>query len=1108
MKITRLSIVTFLILSLIGATVFRMTPAQAAQVHEGGEAQGVSRVNGAEQVAAPFAGSGSISLVANSTASENFDSLTSTTGVTTATSLPTGWYFVETGSSVRNNNAYAVDNGASNSGDTFSLGAVSASERALGMLKSSSLTSTIGAQLVNNTGDVLSSILITYTGEQWRFGTAGRNDRLDFQYSTDATSLNTGTWMDANSLDFTAPTQAATGAVDGNLAANRVMISSTISGLSILNGGSLWIRWVDFDATSSDDSLGIDDFSVYPLSSQLTPTPTATPTETSTPTPTPTETPTATPTATPTQTPVPVMVDWVGKLWPDQAQTNTVGSGSMFDVYAQVYKAGVTEPSGQGANIECEIYWSPVASFGGAWIATPNTTAMSYNVDIGNNDEYKGTLGPLASGLYEYTARCEVIGQNSWTFVSDATNNGKITVTGPTDTPTPTATPTETAVPTETPTATATPTETPTATATATATPSATPTVTATPTQTPVPVDVCTAPLTTTMQIQGAGLTTGLAGARTVRGVIVSDNSYNAAITTTTSAFLRGVYIQDLNGDGDPNTSDGLFVFTGNTDIGNIGDVVVVTGTVSEFQGQTQISRSSHQLCGASPLPTPVDVTLPMPSSTDFERYEGMLVRLPQTLTVTNNYYLGRFAEVGLTYGNRLAQPTNVITPGAAAIALQAANKLNYIQLDDALYMQNPDPVVFGGGTSPLNYTNTLRGGDSVSGIVGVMSYSWAGATASPNSYRVRAIQGYTPTFVATNPRPPAPTFSGANVVVAAGNLLNYFNTFGLGNCAGGVGGATMDCRGADTASEFDRQWTKTVKAIIGGGGDVYAFMEMENDGYGASSAIQDLLNKLNAAAGAGTYAFINPDVANGANSLGSDAIKVGMFYKPAKVTPVGTTSVLNSVAFVNGGDTQPRNRPALAQAFQLANGEKFIVVVNHLKSKGSACDTLDSGDGQGECAIVRTNAANALTAWLNTDPTGTGDPDRILVGDMNSYAMEDPITAFKSAGYTNLMYDFLGPDAYSYQFDGQWGYLDHALSTASFASKVVGVVEWHLNADEPVVLDYTTAFKNANQQNIFYGTDQYRSSDHDQVIVALNMQKPLKYYYLPNTIRGFSAGW
>jgi len=310
-----------------------------------------------------------------------------------------------------------------------------------------------------------------------------------------------------------------------------------------------------------------------------------------------------------------------------------------------------------------------------------------------------------------------------------------------------------------------------------------------------------------------------------------------------------------------------------------------------------------------------------------------------------------------------------------------------------------------------------------------------------------------------------------------------------------GVGGAasTSNCRGANNQTEFDRQWPKTVENLVGTGAAVIVVNEIENDGYGSTSAIQFLVDKLNAKAGAGTYAFVNPDTSNGTNSLGTDAIKVGIIYKPSVVTKVGTTATLNNTAFVNGGDGAARNRPALAQAFQEnSTGNRFIVVGNHLKSKGSACDTADAGDGQGNCNVVRTNAANELVDWLEfTNPTGTGETDILIMGDLNSYAKEDPITAIKNAGYTNLIETFGGTYAYSYVFDGQWGYLDHALASASLLPQVTSAMDWHINADEPAVLDYNTEYKSAGQLTNLYAADAFRTSDHDPVVVGLTLTSP-----------------
>jgi uncharacterized protein len=220
----------------------------------------------------------------------------------------------------------------------------------------------------------------------------------------------------------------------------------------------------------------------------------------------------------------------------------------------------------------------------------------------------------------------------------------------------------------------------------------------------------------------------------------------------------------------------------------------------------------------------------------------------------------------------------------------------------------------------------------------------------------------------------------------------------------------------------------------------------------------------------------------------------------PASVTPTGVTAVLNSPDFVNAGDAVPRNRPALAQAFVQPNRARFVVAVNHLKSKSGACGTPDAGDGQGDCNAVRTRAANELATWLASDPTDTGEGDILIVGDLNAYAKEDPVTALVGRGYTNLIASRIGQQAYSFVFDGQWGYLDHALASSSLGSQVTGVAEWHINADEPNVLDYNTNFKSPGQIISLYSPDQYRAADHDPVIVGLELRPPPVTY----TFSGF----
>jgi len=222
--------------------------------------------------------------------SQDFNTLASSG---TSSTTPTGWAFLETGGS--GNTTYTAGTGSSGTGDTYSFGSAASAERAFGGVQSGTVVPYFGARFTNNTTATITSVTINYTGEQWRLGTSGRAiaDKIDFQYSSNATSLATasGTWVDANNLDFTAPILVGTvGPLDGNAAANRTVIASyTITGLSIIPGADIWIRWMDFNASGADDGLGIDDFtasfdgSYIPVCSEptnqptnlvLTPTPT------------------------------------------------------------------------------------------------------------------------------------------------------------------------------------------------------------------------------------------------------------------------------------------------------------------------------------------------------------------------------------------------------------------------------------------------------------------------------------------------------------------------------------------------------------------------------------------------------------------------------------------------------------------------------------------------------------------------------------------------------------------------------------------------------------------------------------------------------------------
>lgn len=203
---------------------------------------------------------------------QNFDTLSNTAGSTTNNLTITGWFLTESGGGARDNEQYAVDTGASTTGDMYSYGAAGSTERALGQLRSGTLIPLFGSCYTNNTGSTITSLDVAYNGEQWRLGTAGRTDQMSFEYSTNATDLVTGTWSGVAALKFVTPDTVTTGAKNGNAAGDRTALSTNISGLSIPNGATFWIRWTDTDATGADDGLAVDDFSLTPQGGVSQPT--------------------------------------------------------------------------------------------------------------------------------------------------------------------------------------------------------------------------------------------------------------------------------------------------------------------------------------------------------------------------------------------------------------------------------------------------------------------------------------------------------------------------------------------------------------------------------------------------------------------------------------------------------------------------------------------------------------------------------------------------------------------------------------------------------------------------------------------------------------------
>lgn len=328
--------------------------------------------------------------------------------------------------------------------------------------------------------------------------------------------------------------------------------------------------------------------------------------------------------------------------------------------------------------------------------------------------------------------------------------------------------------------------------------------------------------------------------------------------------------------------------------------------------------------------------------------------------------------------------------------------------------------------------------------------------------------------------RTESPNRVGGDLKIASFNVFNYFTTIDDNGYICGPSG-NQECRGADTTEEFIRQRDKIISALVAIDADVIGLMEIEN--YPGDVPVSDLVMSLNTVMGVGTYNYI----ATGA--IGIDVIRVALIYKPTKVIPVGPYAILDSTVDTRFIDT--KHRPVLAQTFKDINEcGVFTVAVNHFKSKDSSCDDIgdpDTGDGSGNCNLTRKSASEALVDWLAYDPTGSCSSNFLIIGDLNSYDKEDPIDVFLAAGYTDLIKTFCGEHAYSYQFDGKLGYIDHALASPDLLQKVTGTTIWHINADEPDLIDYGIIYKEESQE-VLYQPNPYRSSDHDPVIIGIRM--------------------
>ena len=527
---------------------------------------------------------------------------------------------------------------------------------------------------------------------------------------------------------------------------------------------------------------------------------------------------------------------------------------------------------------------------------------------------------------------------------------------------------------------------------------------------------------------------------------------------------LDGFFMQDAPGedDGDPDTSDGIFVHWAAERQPRVrrGDRIRVEGVVAEVEqgrgSQTSLVADVIEVLGrgAARITT---ISAPPDSVEAWERYEGMWLRIDGPMTVTGNDSLLRFGELVVSFDGRQFATTEVHRSGRAALRQEVRNQRNRLILDDNATQEYPDSI--GYLPEPLSPQAPLRVGSIVHGIEGILHHAWG--------WRLQLTEPLE--RIEQAPRPEVPELP-AGLRVASFNLYNWFNGDGQGK-----GFPTP--RGAATLDEANRQRDKIVAAIIALKPDVAALMEVENDGFGRNSSLAELVGALNLAWPEADYRLVDAGM-----GPGQDVMRVALIHRAGRVEPVGDAVTVSSGSFA------ARNRMPLLQTFELpGTGARFQLVANHFKSKGcsEAEDAdADQNDGQGCWNATRSQAARELHEWLATDPTGQGARHGLILGDLNSYGQEDPIRILRELGWRDALEVVGSERPYSFNYRGLSGRLDHALLSDGLVPRLRAAVEWHINSDESEAFDYRTAHRQAG----WYAPDAYRSSDHDPLILVLDL--------------------
>jgi hypothetical protein len=913
-------------------------------------------------------GTGSVSLTTPGSAyTQNFNTLSNTAGSTTNESLPTGWYITESGGGARDNDQYAVDTGGSTTGDTYSYGAAGNTDRALGGLQSGTLIPTIGAQFTNNTGGTITSLDIAYTGEQWRIGNtaAARDDRLDFQISTNATNLCgadsgpcAGTYTDVNALDFTNPIKTAgtAGALDGNNAANRTAISATIPSLSIPNGATFWIRWNDLNASGADDGLAVDDFSITPQGSGGGGLPT-------------------------------LSIN-------DVSQNEGSGGGTT----AFTFTVSLSAPAGPGG-----------VTFD---IATADGTAQDDNPATEDNDYAANSLTgqtiPAGSSTYSFTVQ---VNADSTTEANETFFVNVTSVTGAT--------------------------------------------VGDGQGQGTIVNDDIT--LSLIHDVQGSGAATPIPGATvTVRGIVTLLKS-------------TGFFLQEEVGDNDadPNTSEGIFVFTSVAPTVAVGDQATVNGTVSEFNGLTEITASNANVTVNSTgnsLPTAVTLTTAdLPPTANFaqpqlEKYEGMRLSASSLTTVGPN---DSFFDVPTVI---TGVPRPMREPGIpASDPVPPDPTTGTPDCCIPIWDENPERLMLDTNGRAGSTGEAITSNVVITNVAGPLDFGFG---------QYRLINEAALTRSANMSAVPVPAPLASEFTVASYNIENFNNN------------ATQRQKAALTVRNV-LHYPDIIGMV-----EIFDLADLQ--------ALRDQINNDAVAAGDPNPQY-EAYLIEGDGTTGDNDQDVAFLVKTSRVSVTSVTQEREEETFTEpgGGTAILHDRPPLVLDATVdpsgANPRRVIVISNHLRSFIDS--ELVAGDGP-RVREKRKKQAESLADLLDELQDNNAGVPVISVGDYNAFQFssgyDDSISVIKGnptpdeqivvdqspdlvdPDFFNLIDDLPAAERYSFIFEHTAQALDHHIVNTAARARNTRIAVARVNADFPEAP--AAAFASD-------ATRPERNSDHDPVV-------------------------